>query len=64
MSKYHKLTHIGSLGPKKLEEAFEKHPELFAIGAEYDPGMKPVELRIATAKWGILLNKYKGKAFQ
>lgn len=44
-----------------IERLYQTNPEVFELGAEYDPGMSPDELMKATNKWAKLLENH---AFQ
>ena len=45
-----------------IERLYQTNPEVFELGAEYDPGLHPDELKEATAKWAKVLKEHTFQA--
>mgnify|MGYP003142667621 FL=1 len=58
------LNSAGSISA--IERLYQTNPEIFELGAEYDPGMSPNELKRATSKWAKLLenNTFQALTFK
>ena len=54
------LNSAGSISA--IERLYQTNPEIFELGAEYDPGMSPNELKRATSKWAKLLENHTFQA--
>ena len=44
-----------------IDRIYASNPELFGIGAEYDPGHDPQSLQNSTDMWNIAMTQTKSK---
>ena len=44
-----------------IDRIYESDPDLFAIGAEYDPGYDPQSLQSANDQWNLVMDRYKSR---
>ena len=59
MMKLYELNRASSIAA--IDRIYESDPQLFAIGAEYDPGYDPQSLQNSTEMWNVAMNNVKSK---